>query len=86
MAVDETFPTYLGDGVYGHFDGYHIWLSANRDGINHTIALEPAVLHSLFNYNKEIRDYYAQKQQQQQQESQATKGGTQEEKGEESEV
>ena len=46
--------TYLGDAVYASFDGYHIWLRTG-DGNNQRIALEPAVLDSLFAYARLIR-------------------------------
>lgn len=36
--------TYLGDGLYASFDGYHFILRAPRDGIDHWVGLEPAVL------------------------------------------
>ena len=37
---------YLGDGVYGHFDGFQLWIQTERDGIIHEIALEQGVLDS----------------------------------------
>ena len=48
MAEDKPKPeTYLGDGVYASFDGYHIVLDL-RDQDSHTrIALEPNVMESL---------------------------------------
>lgn len=42
--------TYIGDGVYASFDGYQIWLRAERDGSNHRIALDPDVYHRLVDY------------------------------------
>ena len=41
--------TYLGDGVYGSFDGYQIWLAVNHHD-NVVVALEPKVLQSLLQY------------------------------------
>lgn len=42
---------YLGDGLYAKFDGFHIWLLANGDGVNtpasDTVGLEPGVYESL---------------------------------------
>ena len=35
---------YLGDGLYVRFDGYHIVLRAPRDGGDHVVGLEPAVV------------------------------------------
>jgi hypothetical protein len=48
---------YLGDSVYAKFDGYHIILETHNglpnDPSNH-IALEPAVLNALMDYNRAI--------------------------------
>lgn len=41
---------YIGDGVYAAFDGYQIWLAAERDGRVHNIAIEPEVWASLKAY------------------------------------
>jgi hypothetical protein len=46
-------PTYLGDGVYASFDGYHIWLKTG-DGHDQQIALEPSVYFSLRRYAQSI--------------------------------
>ena len=50
-------PTYLGDGVYAKFDGYHIWLTTGsheeRDATN-AIALEPAVFEALVEYRRQL--------------------------------
>jgi hypothetical protein len=53
MDINEM---YLGDGVYASFDGYQIWLSTERDGRSHKIAIEPEVLHAINAYEKHIRD------------------------------
>ncbi len=50
----ENTKEYLGDGVYADFDGYHIVLSAERDGFMNTIFIEPEVMASLLNYAKLI--------------------------------
>jgi len=44
---------YLGDGVYGLFDGFSIWLHAN-DHLNPTdrICLEPSVLEALNRFSE----------------------------------
>lgn len=47
MAETET---YLGDGVYASFDGYQIWLRAERDGNMHRIALEDQTMNALTRY------------------------------------
>ena len=36
--------SYLGEGVYASFDGYHVWLKTERDGQEHKIALEPDLI------------------------------------------
>jgi hypothetical protein len=53
----------LGDGVTASFDGYHIWLTAERDGMTHAIALEPAVFDALHCYEQDIRTAYEAHQQ-----------------------
>jgi hypothetical protein len=55
---------YLGDGVIASFDGYQIWLSTDRDGITHRIALEPEVYDALHHYMQDI--YFAAQNAQQQ--------------------
>lgn len=50
MDNDERVETYLGDGVYASFDGYHIWLKAERENGWHRIALDPAVMTELQAY------------------------------------
>ena len=46
--MSEPRKVYIGDGVYASHDGYHIWLTTERDGGEHSIALEPPVLDALF--------------------------------------
>ena len=57
MRVNES---YLGDGVYASFDGYHIWLRTQRETW-HEIALEPCVLTALNDYAQRLREEYARK-------------------------
>ena len=45
-------PTYLGDGVYATFDGYHIVLDLRGQDNYTRIALEPQVLNALDAYRK----------------------------------
>ncbi len=48
---------YLGDSVYADFDGYHIVLTTeNGYGPSNTIALEPAVLRALSQYQEWLRN------------------------------
>ncbi len=42
-----TDETYLGDGLYASFDGYHIWLRAPHENGDHSVALEPLVYTAL---------------------------------------
>lgn len=49
MTIDEVRnalerKVYLGDGLFAHFDGYQIILTAPRDDCDHYVALEPEVL------------------------------------------
>ncbi len=46
---------YIGDGVYAWTDGYHIWLKTERDGREHTIALEAEVFEKLVAYEGRLR-------------------------------
>jgi hypothetical protein len=46
---------YLGDGAYAGFDGYQIWVWAERDGITHAVALEPGTMASLAKYVSELK-------------------------------
>lgn len=56
--MSEHNETYLGDAVYASFDGYQIWLRTG-DGNNQQIALEPEVIHALFQYVAAIKRQYA---------------------------
>jgi hypothetical protein len=50
----ETLHTYLGDGVYASFDGYQIWLRADRFGIEQAVAVEPEVMAQLVIYAAKV--------------------------------
>ena len=46
--------TYLGDGLYASFDGWHIFLRAPRENGDHFVGLEPQVFKNLLEwYRKE---------------------------------
>lgn len=45
---------YIGDGVYASFDGYQIWLRVDRDGREHTIALEAGTFDGLMKYQRDL--------------------------------
>lgn len=42
--------SYLGDGLYVHFDGFSFILSTERENGEHYVGLEPDMLESLFFY------------------------------------
>ncbi len=54
MSPDDIKPRYLGDGVYAYFDGYQIWLGLHPGA--QLIALEPAVMRALRDYQRAIGD------------------------------
>jgi len=43
----ENNKIYLGDGLYAHFDGYHIILTAPRENGEHYVGLEHSVFTNL---------------------------------------
>ena len=45
--------SYLGDGVYASFDGYHIRLDLRAQDSTTRIALEPIVLRQLITYARD---------------------------------
>ena len=58
MIGDPT-KAYLGDGLYAEFDGYHVWLRAERlgdDGIvrMHEVALDTHVLDAFAAYTSRL--------------------------------
>jgi len=55
--AEQINSTYLGDGVYASFDGYHVNLAVNHHE-NHAVALEPDVIKNLEEYFKKIRKLY----------------------------
>ena len=48
---------YLGDGVYTHFDGWHIVVTTS-DGYKtiNEIYLDPDVFRSLVNFQKQVKE------------------------------
>lgn len=46
--------TYLGDGLYVQFDGYHFMLSTPREDGEHYVALDPYVFDALLAYREEV--------------------------------
>lgn len=61
-AAEE--PTYIGDGVYAHFDGYQLWLTTPNQGRLNSIAIEPEVYHALRRYvansHPEVRAHFGE--------------------------
>lgn len=54
-------PQYLGDGLYGQFDGYLVWLLANSPTHpTDKVALEPEVLESFLSFVRELKEFIAQ--------------------------
>ena len=45
---------YLGDGLYGEFDGYGIKLLTERDDRAHWVYLEPEVMQSFLDWIKAL--------------------------------
>lgn len=45
---------YLGDGLYAHFDGYHVILRAPRENGDHWVGLEYSVILEFIRYLKSI--------------------------------
>jgi hypothetical protein len=62
FAKQQNDPRHLGDGAYASHDGYHIWVSADRDGITHCVAFEPGLIQELVRYEADIRRKYAPKE------------------------
>jgi hypothetical protein len=54
--------TYLGDGLYADFDGYHVVLTA-ENGIRatNTVYLDPQVLQAFSEYLKSLREAFENK-------------------------
>lgn len=53
--------TYLGDGLYVSFDGYHIVLRAPREDGDHWVGLEPGTSIALLDWIRaypKIREYF----------------------------
>jgi hypothetical protein len=55
MIEDDSYSTYLGDGVYASTDGYQIWLAVTHSE-NKVVALEPSVLTRLNQYVEFLKE------------------------------
>jgi len=49
-----TQKTYLGDGLYAQFDGYHFVLTTPRENGEHMVGLEPPVFDALIAFRKKV--------------------------------
>ncbi|NQU56681.1 MAG: hypothetical protein HQ513_05555 [Rhodospirillales bacterium] len=47
--------TYLGDGVYAHFDGWYVILQLSAQDPKNRIALEPEVMTALMKYVEQLK-------------------------------
>lgn len=56
MPNPETEPekTYIGDGVYVHFDGFQIWLTTPNQGFYNKIALDDPTFASLIKWREDL--------------------------------
>lgn len=46
--------TYLGDGLYVHFDGYHFILSCERENGENWVGLEPSIFDAFIGYREQV--------------------------------
>lgn len=60
--MNEQNKSYLGDGLYAHFDGYQIWLTTQQ-GME--VAMEPEVQDAFLRYYQRITGWkiFIQKEQ-----------------------
>ena len=49
-----TDKTYLGDGLFVHFDGYHFILETKRENGVNWVGLEPPVFDAFIQYRKDV--------------------------------
>lgn len=54
LSFQGNKETYLSDGLFVSFDGYHIILRAPRSGGDHWVAMEPAVLQAFDSYRQSL--------------------------------
>jgi hypothetical protein len=47
---------YIGDGVYASWDGYQIWVHAERHPVWHSVAIEVSTMSRLLDFTKVIKD------------------------------
>ena len=56
---ERRFEEHVGDGVHASFDGYQIWLRAERDGRTHEIAVEQDTFDGIDRYLRRLRERLA---------------------------
>ena len=56
MSQTPTAETYLGDGLYASFDGWHLHLRAPRKDGDHFVGLEPKVFQKFIKYANRIAE------------------------------
>ena len=52
--IQNTEKSYLGDGVYASYDGFHIVLTAERENRTEYIYLDPYVYDALMKYVERV--------------------------------
>jgi hypothetical protein len=55
---ERVLKVYLGDGLYGEFDGYMVTLRAPVDGGDHWVGLEPEVMRDFLSWLKALQLTY----------------------------
>jgi hypothetical protein len=58
MADGPRMNVYLGDGLYGEFNGFDIALRTERMGTTHYVVLEPTVVVNLLDWMKALTMVY----------------------------
>ena len=46
--------TYLGDGLYAQYDGYHVVLSTLREDVEHFVALDSDVIYEFMRFLEKV--------------------------------
>lgn len=57
-ARQPIAPSYLGDGVYAAFDGFHIVLRVGHHEAPQAVALDPDTIRALADYAKAVNAHY----------------------------
>lgn len=54
IPTGNVQPVHLGDGAYASHDSMYVWVSADRGGQFHAVALDVAALSALVEYAKRM--------------------------------